>query len=98
MVERWSIERIISHIFSTFLFILPNCAHCGAYDGDFSHCHWLMTDLKSMLDKCILKTLLKFNDGFFFMMDFPDELIILVTWSPVIRRVAQVCTRYKLVV
>ena len=28
-------DRIISHFWTTFLFILPNCSHCGSYDGNF---------------------------------------------------------------
>lgn len=39
-------------------------------------------DLKSILVKCILKTLLECNDGFCFVMDFPSELFILVKRSP----------------
>ena len=32
VVKKWSMERIVSHFFLTFLFILPNCAHRGGYD------------------------------------------------------------------
>ena len=31
-----------------------------------------------MLVKCILEALLKINDGFCFMMDYPPELFVLV--------------------
>ena len=30
-------DRIISHLWNIFLLMLPNCAHCGAYDGIFYH-------------------------------------------------------------
>ena len=41
-----------------------------------------MVDFTSILVKRILKTLLKFYDGFCVMIGFPYELLVLVKQSP----------------
>ena len=64
----------MSNVVEKFSIIyVAHCAPSGACDGHFDHC--LIMDLKSTLVKHILNTILKFNGGFCFMMDF--RLIIL---------------------